>query len=507
MVLIVAALFRLPFLASHPIGVHADEASIGYDAYSLWETGRDQHGVYLPLFARSFGDYDEALHRYLVVPSVAVFGLNAFAIRLPNALLGILTVWVVYHLVQALWGRPSMACLAGLFLAISPWHVHFSRWSVRAILLPLLFSLGLLLFLKGKDRALYWVLSALVFGICLHTYSSARVFVPLFLVGLAWIYRRELMRRKGISFASACVFLGILVGLLSFWISPEGMRRTWEMVNLDPIALIYSYAAYFSPDFLFFSGDSNLRHSLLGMGQLYHCELVLVPIGLWRLWHEKREESRVLWLWLALYPIPAALTGEPHAIRSIVAAPLFAILSGCGIYTLWTRLQSKRQRRIFTTGAVLIGVTSGLVYLKLYYVDYPKYSGWWWEYGLKEVIAYAEQRPYACILHNQGFYTSFYIHVLFHTRFPPKAYQKLPQVLRENRWEYVNRPLNDKYLSLDASLLSFEEGVVALIAIRPEDIDILDQTEYVWREVHRIYDPGGKELIRLVEAKKGESKK
>lgn len=55
-------------------------------------------------------------------------------------------------------------------------------------------------------------------------------------------------------------------------------------------------------------------------------------------------------------------------------------------------------------------------------------------------------------------------------------------------------------------LLSFDEGVVALLAIRPEDVDILDRTGYAWREVHRIYDPGGKELIRLVEAEKGKSK-
>ena len=86
---------------------------------------------------------------------------------------------------------------------------------------------------------------------------------------------------------------------------------------------------------------------------------------------------------------------------------------------------------------------SGLVYVKLYYVDYPKYSGWWWEYGLKEVVAYAEERPYTCVLHNQGFYTPFYIHVLFHTRFPPKAYQQLPRVLREKRWEFINQPLNE----------------------------------------------------------------
>ncbi|MDA0710207.1 MAG: hypothetical protein O3B73_08360 [bacterium] len=79
-ILFIAALFRLPFLAANPISVHADEASSGYDAYSIWETGKDQHGEFFPLFARSFGEYNEALHRYILAPSVALFGLNAFAI-------------------------------------------------------------------------------------------------------------------------------------------------------------------------------------------------------------------------------------------------------------------------------------------------------------------------------------------------------------------------------------------------------------------------------------------
>jgi len=144
-ILALSALLRLSFLTSNPIGFYADEASIGYDAYSILKTGRDQYGEFLPLFARTFGGYDEALHRYLVVPFVAVLGLTEFAVRLPNALIGILTVWVLYILVKV-WFNRRVALLSALFLAISPWHIQFSRWSVRAIMLPLFFCLGLYFF-------------------------------------------------------------------------------------------------------------------------------------------------------------------------------------------------------------------------------------------------------------------------------------------------------------------------------------------------------------------------
>jgi len=194
--LVVATLLRLPLLSSIPAGLHGDEACIGYDAYSMWETGRDQYGAFMPLFAQAFGDYDEGLHRYIVMPFVALFGLNEQAIRLPNALAGILTVWVFYYLVLNLFQDRRLAFLAALLLAISPWHVHFSRWSVRAIFLPLFFCLALHLFLLGLKQPRKLVLSGLMFGLSLHTYNSARVFIPLFLVGLVWFYRRDLWQQR-----------------------------------------------------------------------------------------------------------------------------------------------------------------------------------------------------------------------------------------------------------------------------------------------------------------------
>ena len=78
-ILLIAGLLGVPFLETLPNGFHADEASIGYDAFSILKTSRDQYGGFLPLFSRSFGDYDEALYRFLTVPFISIFGLNEFA--------------------------------------------------------------------------------------------------------------------------------------------------------------------------------------------------------------------------------------------------------------------------------------------------------------------------------------------------------------------------------------------------------------------------------------------
>ncbi|MCZ6633788.1 MAG: glycosyltransferase family 39 protein [bacterium] len=483
-------------MGSHPIGFHADEASIGYDAYSILKTGRDQYGEFLPLFARSFGDYDEALHRYLVVPFVAVLGLNEWAVRLPNALLGILTVWAFYGMVQV-WFDRRVALVAALFLAISPWHIQFSRWGIRIILLPLLCCWGMHLFLKGMKNPRYLIGCALIFGVGLHTYQAARVFVPLFVLGLAALHWRVLWQHRGMAALSGGIFLAIFGYLFSFWIAPEGMARAQSELETHPLSILIYYLSYFSPGFLFFSGDPNLRHSLIGMGQLHHFELMTVLCGIWGLWRKGGGDGRIVWLWLLLYPIPAALTDMSHSVRAIAGVPVLALLSGYGCCVVADWLGTERERRIFWQGTVLVAAVSVLVYCKLFYVDYPNYSAKWWQYGMQEAIAVAEQQEHPVIISDRTYSFPAYIFVLFYTRFDPEAYQKLPLDLRQELWRYTRTPLQ-KYYNL--GLQTFvSRGRTCLLMLLPEEMVDLVQKGYDQKDVHTIYDPSGKVMMRLVE--------
>ncbi len=311
-ILLLACLLRVSFLATIPNGFHADEASTGYDAFSILKTSRDQYGDLLPLFARSFGDYNETLYRYTAVPFISIFGLNEFATRLPAALAGILTVWVLYTLTTELF-NPRVALVVALLLAISPWHIQFSRWAGRAILLPLLFCLGLYLFLRGLKRPGSILLSALTFAVCLHTYSSARVFVPLFILGLVLIFWRELWKVKKPAFISGALFLSVAAPLFYFWVSPEGMARARATLTTDPFSILPNTLSYFHPAFLFLSGDANPRHSLLNMGQLYHFEAIAAPAGIIALLRRKKKWTA--WsgsgCFSTLFPRPLQIRGTP----------------------------------------------------------------------------------------------------------------------------------------------------------------------------------------------------
>lgn len=124
-----------------PNGFSPDEASYGYNGYSLLHTGRDRFGEWLPLFSDNFGDLISASYMWLTVPSIALLGLNEFAVRLPAALVGITTVWVLYKLGAAFYDE-RVGLLAALFLAISPWHMQVSRYAEGSPLLPLFFCAG-----------------------------------------------------------------------------------------------------------------------------------------------------------------------------------------------------------------------------------------------------------------------------------------------------------------------------------------------------------------------------
>lgn len=150
LILIILLAFALRFyrLDSYP-ALNADEAAIGYNAYSLIRTGLDEHGNPWPIHFQSFNDYKPGLYFYIVIPFVRFLGLSEWAVRIPGALLGVLTVLVIYLLVKELFKSEKLALLSSLFLAISPWHIHFSRGGWEVNVATFFITLGVWLFLRA----------------------------------------------------------------------------------------------------------------------------------------------------------------------------------------------------------------------------------------------------------------------------------------------------------------------------------------------------------------------
>ncbi|MCL5071356.1 MAG: glycosyltransferase family 39 protein [Actinobacteria bacterium] len=227
-VLMVAAVFLIGFslrfykLSDIPPGLYADETALGYNAYSILLTGRDEYGEKLPLYFRSFDDYKLPVYVYSTALTIKLFGANAFAVRLPSALFGSLSVIALYFLILELSGRKRLALLTSLFLALNPWHIFFSRAGYEVNMATSLIVIGTLFFIMAvnrKNNLLLFILSATAFLLSLYTYNVTRLIAPIIFISLVALYYRKIISvsRKTISIVLLLFFAGMLPFLITFF--------------------------------------------------------------------------------------------------------------------------------------------------------------------------------------------------------------------------------------------------------------------------------------------------
>jgi len=472
LVIIVAigAFFRLQNLTSLPIALFGDEIDVGYQAWSLITTGRDYMGHLLPTYIQSLAEWRAPLLMYLTAPFVGLLGPTDLAVRLPVALLGSASIYLIYLLGVVIFKNKRTALLSALLLALTPWHVHFSRAAFEVAPLIFLIMLGTLLFLRGKYFA-----SLVPFALTFYTYSTAMVFTPLFLLGLLLIEKPNLNLKKNclrlilpiilVAPVIYNVFFGSAGGrfnLVSIFSDPKIietviLQRTDPWVGKSVIetafhnkylaissAFMNNYLTAFSPQFLFINGDPFFRHSISMVGELLIVTLPLLLAGLFYLLKNiSQKENKLLLLWLLLAPIPSSLTtnGGTHATRLfLMIPPLILISSLGGIYLLallnfgLSKYPSLRGRLGDRGNPGLITVVLAFFiflafsfssYYHRYSAHYRFESASLWGYGFKNI--FTELKPltseYDKVYINNVYQPSLLL-FLFYTQYPPKDFQK-----------------------------------------------------------------------------------
>ncbi len=191
-VMVAAAILRLYKLGAVPYGLQQDEASIGYEAYILSNFGIDRDGYHFPIYPITWGcGGGSPLLVYLNVISISLFGTGIVKLRLIPAICGILTVFLFYKALRLGFEKKSYrneaSVLGAAFLAICPWHVILSRWSLDSNIMPfnLMLSVYLFLLASKKKSSVIYCLSAASFAICMYSYGAATIVVPATLVMIA----------------------------------------------------------------------------------------------------------------------------------------------------------------------------------------------------------------------------------------------------------------------------------------------------------------------------------
>src|SRR3989344_1080234 len=182
-----------------PSGFYIDEALPGYNAYSILKTGKDEYGKFFPIAFRFYGSYNPPLYTYLTIPSIALFGLNIYAVRFPSVLFGLLSALVFYLMLKKseLVKNKLTLLLGFLLFLISPWNLLYSRVGYEVSLGLLLFSIGVLGMRLGLTKRSWFIIGLLASSLSTYAAYTERFLAPLviaaFLLRLKSLLYRSLL--------------------------------------------------------------------------------------------------------------------------------------------------------------------------------------------------------------------------------------------------------------------------------------------------------------------------
>ncbi len=354
-----AFIVRIYLLDQVPFGLHNDEAANGLDALSILN-GR--HAIFFPANSGR-----EALFLYLQAASLALFGVEPYALRMPAAIIGTLTIPAVYWMVRETFETERadyrwIAFWTAAFTAFSYWHIAFSRLGYRAILVPLTSALAFAFFWRAwrklrDPQRLPWldsVLCGLCLGIGMYTYIAARIapLLVVLLVVVGAIQQRSAGQSNRRAFAIlALITVSALVVFLPlgfyFIENPQFLGSRAAAVSIfspefnggSPIRAIVRSAYKFVGMFLT-EIDLNERHNpaqrpLLGLVLGVWATVGLAGVLLrWR-----RLPYLFVLFWVGLFALPSLLTlqGIPHSLRAIGMIPgvFLLIVLGMAFFAAW----------------------------------------------------------------------------------------------------------------------------------------------------------------------------
>lgn len=468
-VLLLGVFFRFYSLGSIPAGLTNDEADIGYDAYSIMITGRDQWGEFLPVTSfAGFGDYRPALYTYLVVPFVKFFDLNSLAVRLPSAIFGVLSIFAIYALARRIFSEKVGYAAAFLF-AISPWSIGLSRVGIESNVAIFFILVSLLLLTKFKESANYLLAGLFFLILTVYTYAAYTLFAFLALFVFAIFYRKDLLKLKQ-KLIYLFIFVVVLlspilarnltaqtrfsqvgltsninsIGLIDNLNAERGAclkaypSIVCRVINNKPVLFAHEFArnylSHFSPNFIYFTGTDTQYSILYKRGLGYAFGIILVAIGISSIIKSRRKEGYLILSMFLLAPLPDALTGDGNYSRSSIMLPFLIIIEGAGLAILLKSIGSLKngllkQGALLFIGLVIIAsiVSFYVAYTTYFKNNYSRFS----EFGYEELMrnVFYDQKKYDEIYISRNFNdTKHYIYYLFYNKYDPHITQEKKRV-------------------------------------------------------------------------------
>ena len=454
-ILIIAGLFRLPFLNTHMSSLYGDEIAIGYNALSIVKTGRDEFGRFMPLQFESWGDQKNPVYIYAVALVQLVTGPTAASVRIPSALAGIVAVYLTYRLIVLLKLGQGVALFSALLLSVTPWHIHISRGGYEANL-ALTLGLSSVIYLLQKKN----VLSVLMLVLSTYTYYTTKIFAPALLL-LTWTWmvhdqKPKVWLKPFIKYWLSALVLAIPVIYLALFANGQARFKAINIFADKTVStrvirdrnffdnaksltakvlenrFTYHYQDFFtyyldnfSGQFLFVGGDSNVRYGLGNHGMLYLIDAPLILAGIILLYSKNRKAWLFLFAWLLLAPLPTALVGRAYGLRSLVMLPVLQIFAAYSLYQLYSWSKSSKMKTICYLLVSIIYLFSVSIWTIRYIYQYPSYGKYWYDGAMYDSLQFAKNHEdqYDQIIITQS-YGEVSMYYAFYNQIDPRVYRQ-----------------------------------------------------------------------------------
>jgi 4-amino-4-deoxy-L-arabinose transferase-like glycosyltransferase len=433
-ILVVAMGLRAYDLMRVPPSLYWEEVALGYDAWSLAETGRDYHGNFLPLVAvESFGDFKPSGYFYALVPFVKIFGVRDFVIKIPSVIAGIAIVFLVGLVLRAFFPKleKKWMVVAMAITALNPALIQVSRVGFETNLATAFFLAAVVLMkraITGKKWQLF--LGEILLLASFYTYHAMRVIAPL--VGIYLLFwwgwqKRQEKKRVGVDLVVVIVIAAVAIFPFLLQLTDNKVTNRFQettiFTDLEVIKasnqcrevagnswssrifchrwlfftslVAKNFTAHLDLNYLFLTGDENRRHSVGLFGVFYPFEVVFLFLGLvWasKYWRENKGTLGFFGFWLVVGLLPASMTlATPHLLRTLSVIPLLIIVMSLGLAELKSILKTKRWRQVMAGGVILFYVGAVGIYQWYYFNYYRAEFSDWWQYGYREALASLEQ--------------------------------------------------------------------------------------------------------------------
>ena len=458
-------------LSNIPNGLYPDETAIGYNAYSILMTGKDEYGVHLPIYFRSFDDYKLPVYIYTTALTIKAFGANAFAVRFMSALFGSLTIIALYFLIYELSKKKMLAALTSFFLAVNPWHTFFSRVGYEVNLATAFLVIGALCFIVAvnrKNNFLLFLFSIIAFLLSLYTYNVTRFISPLIFIMLIILYYKKITitSKKLLITLFSLFFIGVLPFIITFFqlqsqagfasqqdaliigkaAKTEILQTRSYFVFLPQIVqkIFFNYwilvvwkflsniVSFFSTSFFFIIGANHPHENIGGFGMFYYFDFPLILFGAYQGLKKKISYLYPFYLWflfmLFVGSIIVAVPNDAFGTRIYPVVIPLIVFSAYGMYSIFEIIMHFKNKFVKTgiilSLVVLVGY-SCIFYFTSYFFRFPIEYAKEWRSEDQKTVQYISSiaKNYNKIVFDDS--TGFiYTTLLFYGQYPPQIHQQ-----------------------------------------------------------------------------------